>query len=298
MLWNRVNTTLLLLVLLTVIGGFATRAWGGPLDPPAAPGPTQPQLEPRSPIPPVAWNGTFPITISQPGSYFLTRNLTNGTSSDGIVINTGGVTLDLNGFTLRGFGTANGVTVSLSGASGIHVRNGAVESWGTSVNLATTVGAGADALELSNDAGTGLILGAGGLAHDIIAQHDSIGIEVHDPAATFGGGMIDGCVATKNQWGVYLSANNVTVKNCDLDSNGASGLQVGQNFFFNMITDNTMQGDPIGVHLEAGTAGNTVVRNVFALNTTAAVADTGSPNNRVGPIATVASATAWDNIGG
>ena len=88
MLWNRVNTTLLVLVLLTVIGGFATRAWGGPLDPPAAPGPTQPQVEPRSPIPPVAWNGTFPITISQPGSYFLTRNLTNGTSSDGIVINT------------------------------------------------------------------------------------------------------------------------------------------------------------------------------------------------------------------
>jgi nitrous oxidase accessory protein NosD len=65
-----------------------------------------------------------------------------------------------------------------------------------------------------------------------------------------------------------------------------------------MITDNTMQGDPIGVHLEAGTAGNTVVRNVFALNTTAAVGDTGSPNNRVGSIATVASATAWDNIGG
>ncbi len=295
-IWNRINTVLLLLVLLAVIGGLATRAWGGPLDPPGAPGATQPQVEPRSPIPPIGWNGTFPITISQPGSYFLTRSLTNTTSSDGIVLNTGDVTLDLNGFTLRGAGAGNGVTVSSSGAGGIHVRNGAVEAWATSVNLAATVGAEADALQVTDDGSNGLVVGSGGLAHNIVAQRDQIGIEVIDPSSTFGGGMIDGCVATKNGWGVYLFANNVTVKNCDLDSNSQSGLQVAQNFFFDMITDNTMQGDPIGVHLEAGTSGNTVVRNVFALNTTQAVADTGAPNNRVGPLGTVAAAGAWGNI--
>ncbi|MGH7623131.1 MAG: NosD domain-containing protein [Gemmatimonadaceae bacterium] len=297
-IWNRINTLLLLLVLAAVIGGFATRAWGGALDPPAAPGPTQPQVEPRSPIPPVGWNGTFPITISQPGSYFLTRNLTNATSSDGIDITTHDVSLDLNGFTLTGFGGGSGIRAGSPGARGISVRNGAVELWSTGVDLSQSAGAVADSLRVTDDGQVGLNMGAGGLAHDITAQRDNIGIEVSDPASTFGGGLIDGCVATKNNWGVYLLANNVTVKSCDLDSNTQSGLQVAQSFFFDTITDNTAQGDPIGVHLEAGTSGNTVVRNVFALNTTAAVADTGSPNNRVGPIATVSTAGPWDNIGG
>ena len=40
------------------------------------------------------------VTISQPGSYYLTRNLTVS-SGDGINITTIGVTLDLNGFTIR-----------------------------------------------------------------------------------------------------------------------------------------------------------------------------------------------------
>lgn len=47
----------------------------------------------------------FPITISQPGSYRLTGNLTVPASADGIVITGENVTLDLNGFTIRGPGT-------------------------------------------------------------------------------------------------------------------------------------------------------------------------------------------------
>ena len=39
-LWPRINTVLLLLVLLAVVGLFATRAFGGPLDPPGPVGST------------------------------------------------------------------------------------------------------------------------------------------------------------------------------------------------------------------------------------------------------------------
>ena len=75
----RTNTILLVL---TVVIGLATLAtvarWAaaGPLDPPGAPAPTLPQVEPRSPIPPVGWDGSLPITITAAGSYFLTRDLT------------------------------------------------------------------------------------------------------------------------------------------------------------------------------------------------------------------------------
>lgn len=299
-IWSRVNTLLLVLVLMgliAVIGELGTRAWGGPLDPPGAPGPTQPQVEPRSPIPPVGWDGSFPITISAPGSYFLTQDLTGATDADGIYITSSDVALDLNGFTLTGADPyAIGISVIASGAQRIVVRNGSITAWADGVDLRNSVGAQADSLIVSNNGDIGLTLGPGGMAHHITAQQDDTGIAVMDGTPTFGGGLIDGCVATNNGWGVYLFANNVTVEHCDLDSNSRSGLNVHQSMAFDVIMDNTAQGDPIGVYLEDGTIGNTVIRNMFALNTTTPVLDSGT-NNRVGPVGSVANAGAFNNVG-
>lgn len=297
-IWSRINTLLLLVVLIAVIGGFATRAWGGPLDPPGAPGPTQPQVEPRSPIPPVGWDGSFPITISEPGSYYLTQDLTDAVDTDGIDIGTSDVALDLNGFTLKGAaGLLSGIRVNVVGAQGIVVRNGLVTSWGDGVDLRYSHNAQADSLIVTyNSGGIGLVLGAGGMAHHITAEHNATGIALIDSTPTFEGGLIDGCVATNNDWGIDIFANNVTVEHCNLDSNANGGLDVHPSKAFDVIMDNTVQGDPVGVYLESGTSGDTVIRNVFALNTTTAVLDSGTAN-RVGPLASVASAGAWSNIG-
>lgn len=76
----------------------------GPLTPPGAPAPTMKsldQVEARRPIPP---SPDTPVsgphfTITEPGSYYFTGNVTV-TDGPGIVINANNVTLDLNGFTL------------------------------------------------------------------------------------------------------------------------------------------------------------------------------------------------------
>ena len=52
------------------------------------------QIEPRT-----ADSITTPLTITQPGSYYLTHQLTVSTGN-AIDIDTNGVTLDLNGFTI------------------------------------------------------------------------------------------------------------------------------------------------------------------------------------------------------
>jgi hypothetical protein len=78
----------------------------GPLAPPGAPAPTMKtldQIEPRKPISQPAVGG-FPIAINAPGSYYLTGNITGASGTDGIRINVGGVTIDLNGFEVTGTG--------------------------------------------------------------------------------------------------------------------------------------------------------------------------------------------------
>ena len=75
----------------------------GALTPPGAPAPTMrtlaqldAKLDPRTAI----TNTASAVTILQPGSYYLAGNLTVS-GGDAITIATNGVTLDLNGFTIR-----------------------------------------------------------------------------------------------------------------------------------------------------------------------------------------------------
>src|SRR5687768_1232856 len=93
------TTRLLFLALLCA----ALPAFGqGSLTPPGSPGPTfktLTQVEPRTPI------ASLPFTISAPGSYYLTTNLTGST---GISIRSSHVSLDLNGFAVTGSGAGSG----------------------------------------------------------------------------------------------------------------------------------------------------------------------------------------------
>ena len=57
----------------------------------------------------------FPVTLSRPGSYRLSGNLTAPAGVHGFVIASPGVTLDLNGFAIRGPGDCSGIPPSCSG---------------------------------------------------------------------------------------------------------------------------------------------------------------------------------------
>jgi hypothetical protein len=105
----------------------------GPLAPSAAPAPTMKtlaQVEARTPIPATTTPGAGPhFIISTPGSYYLTGNITV-TTGDAIAINTSGVTLDLNGFTLRSTLTegAAGKGIDLADHNRIRISNGSIVS--------------------------------------------------------------------------------------------------------------------------------------------------------------------------
>jgi hypothetical protein len=111
----------------------------GSLTPPGAPGPTMKsldQIEARTPI------SSVPYTISQAGSFYLTKNL-NVTSGDAITISTSGVTLDLNGFTISSTASSAGGTGALLGSAiqNVAILNGHIKG-GVTYNAGSYTGIG------------------------------------------------------------------------------------------------------------------------------------------------------------
>jgi hypothetical protein len=76
----------------------------------------------------------FPVTLSLPGSYRLSGNLTVPAQTDGIVIQTSDITIDLNGFRITGgperAEEVFGITDRDVAHRGIVIRNGAMTNLG------------------------------------------------------------------------------------------------------------------------------------------------------------------------
>lgn len=111
-------------VVLKISPGFAQ----GNLVPPGAPAPVMKsldQLEPRMPV------SALPFVITQPGAYYLTTNLYGQASDYGIQILTNNVTLDLNGFALRGHTNSFDGIVIFQSSSNVVVSGGSLTGWGT-----------------------------------------------------------------------------------------------------------------------------------------------------------------------
>jgi parallel beta-helix repeat protein len=110
-------------------------ALAGDLTPPAGPViqtmKTLDDVEARIPIGPMTTPGdaSSVFRITQAGSYYLTGNVLADGSKSGIVITTRGVTLDLNGYSLLGAGSAGGFGVQLFAPSTVAIRNGMILDW-------------------------------------------------------------------------------------------------------------------------------------------------------------------------
>lgn len=208
----------------------ALGAHAGPITPP--PGPvasthkTLSEVEPR-----IAINATNTpgdsdslYRITQPGSYYLTGNVTGVVGKHGIEINASGVALDLNGFDVIGvasMGTFSGVTSDLGSVNTVEVRNGSVRNWGDrGVDLSAGLSRGISVTNVraSGNASTGIAVGESSIVSACTSSNNG-GTGIF--AST--GSVISGCTATANTFGISGSTG-CKITSCNAFENTGTGI--------------------------------------------------------------------------
>ena len=230
----------------------------GSLTPPGAPAPTMKslddiyfKLESRTPVNTSTTPGDALnlFIISQPGSYYLTSNIVGVSSKDGIKITTNNITLDLNGFSMRGSsGSFDGILVP-SGVtcSNIVIRNGAISSWGEYgiQSSGDIVNSTFENLNVSFSATVGIECGNGCVVRNCSVNGNvESGIYVHG----------SGC----------LVVGNICTGNNTLNNSGYAGILVaGANNRIdeNHVTGSGTSGNGIQIFSAVGNTNNVVIRN-------------------------------------
>lgn len=242
----------------------------GPLSPPSGPitSTMKPldQIEARTPI----TNDTCPgnsscvFRITQPGSYYLTANLSVPASKTGIRIASPGVTIDLNGFEI--IGQANSwAGIDFENQSGSYpgtvVRNGKVRNCGVSGVSLYATGTKGSIVEQIVATGNGqigiLVSDAGVLRQCSAVENGAAGIQ----AGTSGSSIVEHCVSVGNGGaGFSIFGQGGTVRDCSSTQNTGDGFVLGNGA---SISDCTARGNnSVGFFLSNGSS----VRNCTSSN--------------------------------
>lgn len=152
----------------------------------------------------------FPVTLSTPGSYILTSNLSVGSlSATGILVTSpSSVSLDLNGFTIRGAcpavggcaaGAGTSIGIDARGSTGMHARNGRVRNFASD-----GVSAGSDArigeIAVEGNGGAGIAVGSESEVADCLA-YDNAGSGIAVPQL-----IVRDCTVSANFDGIVAGA--------------------------------------------------------------------------------------------
>jgi hypothetical protein len=225
---------------------LASAVSGGPLTPPAGPvtptNKTLQQVEPRTPIDSLPGTAVSMYKITQPGSYYLTGNISLAAGKTTCIeVAADGVTIDLSGFTLNGLNT-NGTTAIRAEdkffADGVRVHNGHITDWGTGIDGAGFTGLAVDSVRFTFcdsyglDGGRGAVvtgcsalvcgagfyLRAGGSISDSASMFCGNGIDLGD------GGSATNCSAATCTYGVYMNVGS-TARGCTASDCALSGFR-------------------------------------------------------------------------
>lgn len=177
----------------------------------------------------------FPVTLSQPGSYRLSGNLTvPDQNTTAIQVTADNVTIDLNGFSILGPNLANGLGegVSASSRTNISVLNGTVRGMGSRGVYLGNKGRAEDLRLISNS--DGVQVGVDSLVKDVTALGNRItGIYI------FGKSTVLNSIASQNGGDGILGGDDCLVQGNTVHGNGSYGISLGGS---STVLQNTVTG--------------------------------------------------------
>jgi len=218
----------------------------GPITPP--PGPvtgtykTLVEVEPR-----IAINATNTpgdndaspsvFKITAPGSYYLTANVAGVSGKHGIEIAISGVTIDLNGFHMKGVpGSLDAIACS---GDAMTVRNGVVEAWGGRGIRSTGIGAVVRDVQVLSCGANGISVFVNSIVSGCVAAFNGgHGIVVGT------GSVVESCVGSTNTGdGISVNSRSV-VSRCTAEGNLGNGIagDFGSSILDSTSGSNTLSG--------------------------------------------------------
>lgn len=208
---------------LSIIGSLiAGPVLAGDLNPP--PGPPAPTFKTLTEVEPrraVFDNGGAPISLQVPGEYFLAENIF--ATGNAIEIRAGGITLDLNGFDVRGDlnGTSDfGILVTVSASQTFRVKNGAIRNFeGAGIRSEDTI-VPVIVEEIRVDrCGLGIDLDGPGVIRRCLVQNSTSNGFRLDGRAT-----LDSCIALDNGGDGFFLGGRSLLTRCTAHDNGFDGF--------------------------------------------------------------------------
>ncbi|MBU4233609.1 MAG: hypothetical protein KKF43_13920 [Proteobacteria bacterium] len=203
---------------------------------------------------------SVPYTISTPGFYYLSGNLTFSAGGQAISINADDVTLDLMGFSLTYSGTSDAIGIYVQGRKNVEIRNGTVRGFSSGVVEASNNAINYRAINVratGNNTGF-LFYGTNHLIKGCNASNNSnVGIYLRS-------GIITDCVASNNNYGINVSgpsnvlgnaAFNNNIQNFKFGMGVPTAILVDRNSAFGLATNYVIPGGTTGVQMgtNAGT---------------------------------------------
>ena len=252
---TKIKPVMLALLLSTLNPQLSTVFGQGGLTPPGAPAPTMKsldQIEARTPI------SSVPYTISAPGAYYLVTNVVSGGgNAKGVIVSSGNVTLDLNGFAMIGAPSSGEGVYFTGGYTNVTVRNGTINGWGAggvSANAGSPRNVVLERLLISGNGNFGVVLQGAGVIRDCISENNGTGFASY-------GGLISGCIARDNGFGI-IAYGNCLVRDCEVSSNSSAGIDL---FDTSTVSGCTVMNNPAaGIMVQANGCqiiGNTLYSN-------------------------------------